>query len=327
MHGGRFPRGRAGSLAPVTAPDLIPAGLRELVLRHVPDPGMPEGRTWLDRLPRLVEELLADWSLRRDGNPMHGYSALVLPVRRDDGSPAALKVVWPHPEGRDEHLALRAWGGRGAVRLLAADPSRWALLLERLDHTRDLEGRGALEACEEIGRLLSRLDRPAPPWARPLSEHLAELAVDAERARDTGSFPRRLLDQGRSLALELAGEPDVDDRLVHEDLHQQNVLWRPDPGEWVAIDPHVVSGTPAYAVAPVLWNQWALVQRAHDPRVHLSLRVDTLCEAAGIDPARARSFAIVRLVRNALWALAAPHDGTERELTQAVTVIKAMQPG
>jgi streptomycin 6-kinase len=185
-----------------------------------------------------------------------------------------------------------------------------------------------LEACEEIGHLLARLDRRAPPWARPLSEHLAELAADAERARDShSSFPRRLLDQGRSLALELAAEPGVDDRLVHEDLHQQNVLWRPDPGEWVAIDPHVVAGTPAYAVAPVLWNQWAQVERAHDPRVHLNLRVDTVSEAAGVDRDRARAHAIVRLVRNALWVLEAPHEGTERELTQAVTIIKAMQPG
>lgn len=296
--------------------------------RHVPDPGMPDGRVWLDGLPGRVEELLRDWDLQVDGAPMHGYSALVLPVRRDDGTPAALKVVWPHREGRDEHLALRAWDGKGAVRLLAADPSRWALLLERLDHSRDLDREPPIEACEEIGRLLARLDRPAPPWARPLSEHLAELAHDADRALASHSaFPRRLLEQGRALAQELAAEPDVDARLVHEDLHQENVLWRPDPGEWVAIDPHVVAGNPAYAVAPVLWNQWDQVQRAHDSRVHLVLRVDVLCEAAGIDPALARSYAMVRMVRNALWTLDAPHPGTSDEVTQAVTIIKAMQPG
>lgn len=310
----------------VTA-DLIPAGLRELVVRHVPGPGMPEGRVWLEGLPRLVDDLLQDWDLQVDGAAMHGYSALVLPVRRADGTPAVLKVVWPHEEGRDEHLALRAWDGRGAVRLLAAAPARWALLLERLDHTRDLGREPAIIACEEIGTLLTRLDRPAPAWARTLSDHLGQLADDAGRALAAHTaFPRRLLEQGRALARDLATEPDVDARLVHEDLHQENVLWRPDPGEWVAIDPHVVAGTPAYAVAPVLWNQWDQVQRAHDPRVHLGLRVDILCEAAGIDPDLGRSYAIVRMVRNALWTLAAPHPGTEHEVTQAVTIIKAMQP-
>ncbi len=48
-----------------------------------------------------------------------------------------LKVTWPHPEAAPEPLALQSWNGHGSVRLVRADPSRFAMLLERL-HTRDL---------------------------------------------------------------------------------------------------------------------------------------------------------------------------------------------
>ena len=52
-----------------------------------------------------------------------------------------------------EHLALRAWGGNGAVQLLRADPRRFALLLERLE-PRDLTTIDALDACVLLDLLL-----------------------------------------------------------------------------------------------------------------------------------------------------------------------------
>ncbi|MBZ2198920.1 aminoglycoside phosphotransferase family protein [Occultella gossypii] len=316
----------------MTDPDLIPPGLREAVVRHVPDPGLPDGAAWLESLPRLVEEVLGQWRLRRDGPAgpaLHGASSLVLPVRRGDDAPAMLKLVWPHAEGRTEHLALRAWDGAGAVRLLAADPGRWALLLERLE-ARDLNTESILDAAEELGRLSTRLDRPAPPWAPRLSEHLRTLVadIDALRARDTRgtAFPRRLLEAGRALAVDLGSQEDVDARLVHADLHPGNVLWRPDPGEWVAIDAETMAADPAFALAPLLWNRWEQAQDAHDLRGHLQLRLDVACAGAGIDYDRARAFALVRCVRNAIWELdATEHPGTAAEITRSITIIKALQ--
>ncbi|WP_228387120.1 aminoglycoside phosphotransferase family protein, partial [Ornithinicoccus halotolerans] len=179
------------------------------------------------------------------------------------------------------------------------------------------------------------LDRPAPPWAPRLADHLRRLLadIDAAHAEPAGRrFPRRMLLQARALAEQLASEPGVDDRLVHTDLHGQNVLCRPDPRQWVAIDPKVMAADPAFAVAPVLWNRWGEAERAHDVRVHLNLRLETVCDAAGIDPDRARAFGVLRMVRNALWALAedagpGTSPGTQRWLTQAVTIVKALQPG
>nr|WP_281496819.1 aminoglycoside phosphotransferase family protein [Ornithinimicrobium sp. F0845] len=264
------------------------------------------------------------------GPASHGYAALVLPVDGPEG-PAVLKVAWPHPEARDEHRTLGVWGGHGAVRLLAADPARWAVLLERLD-PRDLNGPpvGVLESCEEIGRLARLLDRPAPPWTSlRASDHLATLVADVDAVRageHAGALPRRLLERGRALAQDLAAEPGVDARLVHGDLHQENVLWRPDPGEWVAIDPQAIAADLAWVVAPALWNRWPEAVAAHDTRLHLNLRLEVLCEAAGLDPDRARAFAEVRMLRNAIWDVQEQPADLETSLTRLVTIIKALQP-
>ena len=71
-----------------------------------------------------------------------------------------LKVGFPDDESEHEDLALQHWHGRGAVRLLRADPHRRALLLERL-HPEDLTERWDLEACEVVGRPLRADPRPA----------------------------------------------------------------------------------------------------------------------------------------------------------------------
>lgn len=322
---------------PAGQPVQIPPGLRSSLEGARSELAVgPSGRDWLERLPRLVTELLAEWELGADGAPLSGRTSLVVPVRTRTrgGATAVLKLTWPHPEAAQEHLALRVWDGVDAVRLLAADPGRWALLLERLD-PRDLDTVGDLEACREVGTLLRRLDRPASPWAPRLSDHLAELVADIDAAH-TGAagrrFPRRMLLQARGLAADLAGEHGIDGRLVHTDLHGQNVLWRAVPGRWVAIDPKPMAGDPAFAVAPVLWNRWTQVEEAHDARAHLTVRLETVCEAAGVDPDRARTLSIVRMVRNALWALEREAGSTVSAetngwLTRSVTVVKAMQPG
>src|SRR4051794_3001977 len=95
------------------------------------------GRKWVDALPGLVEALCRRWELVVDGPAMHGYLGLVVPVSRGN-EPCALKVSWIEESNAGEAIALRAWGGRGAVRLLEAEASHGAMLLERLDHTRSL---------------------------------------------------------------------------------------------------------------------------------------------------------------------------------------------
>lgn len=283
------------------ADDVIPPSFRHVIAGRAPDRvGGIDGDSWLARLPRLLEELYSRWELRPDGAPWHGENALVVPVLRDDG-PAALKVTWPHVEARHEHLALRAWGGRGAVRLLAAHPSDDALLLERLDGSRDLTSVSILEACEEIGLLFGELDRPPLP-------QIDAVPLKAERWRQqlaahTPLVPRRLADQALSLLDDLLASAPPS-RLVHEDLHDMNVLAPLDPsrGRWLAIDPKPVAGEWAYAVAPIVWNRAEVAAKAHSLRTHVRLRAQVVADVAGLDPDRVQAWTLVRLTLNAVWA-------------------------
>lgn len=324
----------------------LPGAFVRTVSRYVPDHGpdgqdgaggrtayRPDGQTWLARLPGLIDTSLGRWRLREDPDqPVRwGSTALVVPVLRPHGDPGMLKLGWPHPEADVEHLALRAWRGRGAVRLLAAEPADGALLLERLDATRDLTVGPVAGTCEALGTLLGRLDRPGAPWAPALSDHLRRLsgriAVATADPAAAHQFPRRLLLHAASLVEDLLQDGGLDGRLVHTDLHQANVLWRADPGEWVAIDPKVESADPHWAVAPALWNRWEDALAAPDLGSHLLLRLDLVCGAAGLDRDRARAMSVLRLVDNALWALRDRHEGTGDDVTRAVAVIKAMQRG
>jgi streptomycin 6-kinase len=103
---------------------LIPASFSALVTGREHEPHI-SGDAWLVRLPEMVAESLAQWSLTLDDDPMHGMAALVLPVRRHDGSSAVLKMTWPHGDAQHEHPALQHWAGRGTLQPLAANPAHW----------------------------------------------------------------------------------------------------------------------------------------------------------------------------------------------------------
>src|SRR5659263_466671 len=105
---------------------VVPAILRDGIGRT------PGGAAWIARLPDLVEQAVARWGLEL-GEPFRtGYASWCAPTSAHGGRDAVLKIVFPHDEARHEARALRAWGGRGALRLLDDAPEDWALLLEHV---------------------------------------------------------------------------------------------------------------------------------------------------------------------------------------------------
>ncbi len=89
---------------------------------------------WLDTLPALIDDLTTRWQLTPGKALGDGTEAYVVTVTRADGVPAVLKLVVPRPgdPARHEIAVLRRAGGAGCARLLRADESRGALLIERL---------------------------------------------------------------------------------------------------------------------------------------------------------------------------------------------------
>ena len=159
---------------------------------------------WLDRLPRLTGDLLDEWHLTPVADSLHGFCSLVVPVTDADGARAALKVSFDgDEESLHEGLALQKWGGRGAVRLVRADPRRRALLLDWLPGP-DLGDAWDVEACEVVGGLYGRLHVPALPQLATVASYVERWLLElAELGRDV-PIPRRYVEQALSLGRDLA---------------------------------------------------------------------------------------------------------------------------
>jgi streptomycin 6-kinase len=307
-----------------TLPFDVPAGLRSQAVLG------DDWAAWLDGLPRLVAEVADDWELTFDGEPTHGFCALVVAVRTVSGRPAVLKVGFPHDESEHEHLALQHWHGNGAVSLLRADPRRAALLLERL-HPEDLTCLWDIEACEVVAGFYGRLHVPAPPQLRTLTSYVERWTTALASLPRDAPAPRRLVEQAVSLGRSLAADPASTGILIHTDLHYENVL-AADREPWLVIDPKPMSGDPHYEVAPLLWNRWDEVVASGNVRDAVRRRFHTVVDAAGLDEDRARDWVVVRQVHNLMWTCEdAARAGRallpdDREwITRCVSIAKAVQ--
>ncbi|MDX3643065.1 aminoglycoside phosphotransferase family protein [Streptomyces sp. MB09-02B] len=253
------------------------------------------GRSFIANLPHLTADFLDRWGLRLDGRPMHGMCALVLPVvRTADDTPAVLKLQILDDESEGEPIALRVWNGDGAVRLLDHDPDTGTMLLERLDPARMLSHEpDTHRAVLVIADLLAHLtSTPAPPTVRRLSDIAAAMLerTPAVLARIPDPPDRRLLADCAAALREVVTDPG--DRLLHWDLHFDNVLGA-DRSPWLAIDPKPLAGDPGFDLWPALNNRF-------DPSDVL-WRFDAMTEALSLDRPRARAWTLARLLQNALW--------------------------
>jgi streptomycin 6-kinase len=288
----------------------IPTGARievpaELVAWHRKWFG-ERGRAWLDALPELAGRLLDEWQLQRDGAPTFGAYALVLPVRREDGTPAVLKLQPDTDDTFGEPDALRAWDGNGAVRLLAHDVVSGSMMLERLDAERTLaKVDDDMAALLILSELLARLSGvPAPAGMRQLSDVGTDMLDRAPRAIALVDDPsqRRIIRDCASALEEVLPEPG--DRLLHGDLHYFNILAAPaaDPREpWLAIDPTPLAGDPGYALLPALHNRWDEAVASGDLPRAIRRRFDLMTEIVGLDRTRARAWTLARILHYALW--------------------------
>jgi streptomycin 6-kinase len=295
---------------------------------HLPDAVLAmahRGEPWADwvaALPAAVKGILDEWDLTPDGTPTNGYCSLVLPVRTAARRPAVLKIGFPDRESEHESLALQRWHGDGAVQLSRADPHRRALLLERLHHE-TLTDLWDLEACEVVAGLYGRLHIAAPAQLRRLSGELGRWRGQLQSLPRNAPVPRRLVEQCLAIASDLAADPDTDGRLVHGDLHYENVL-AADREPWLAIDPKPLSGDPHFELAPMLWNRWDEVTSSGNIRDAVRRRFHTLVDAGGLDEHRARDWAVLRVVLNAVWVLAEAVPDAD-QVTRSVTIAKAVQ--
>ncbi|WP_020015254.1 aminoglycoside phosphotransferase family protein [Promicromonospora sukumoe] len=299
----------------------VPPALAASYARSLGD----EGRSWTAALPGLVADLLDRWDLRPDGATSAGAASLVVPVAGRDGVRAVLRLQPPRPETAAALTGLRAWDGHGTVRLLDHDPGSGTMLLERLDGARTLasvpdDGAATRVLAELHARLLAV---PPPPGLPHLRDVAAAMLDQVPRAVTALADPaeRRVLRDWAAVVAELAADPG--DRMLHWDLHHDNVL-AAEREPWLAIDPEPLVGDPGFDLWPALDSRWDDVVAGGDARRVVRRRFDVLTDVLDLDRERAAGWTLGRLLQNALWDI---EDGEPALAPAALVTAEALRGG
>jgi streptomycin 6-kinase len=246
---------------------------------------MPEPLThaaWLAGAPALLAETAASWGLTLGQAYSPGAAGHAVRAELPDGTPAVLKLSYPHRESLQEADALERWDGDGAVRLLARDDERHALLLERCEPGTFLSASddaldvliGLLPRLWKCGAGFSTLEDEALMWADDVAREVQDATL-----RDAALHYLRELapTQGEQV-------------LVHQDLHGENVL-AAEREPWLVIDPKPLAGEREFSVAPILRS----FELGHSKRDVLH-RLDRLTSELGLDRERALGWTVAQTV-------------------------------
>jgi streptomycin 6-kinase len=225
------------------------------------------------------------------------YGNYVTAAHRPDGTRCVLKVSSNIADTRTEIRALEIWDGRGAARLLAADPERGALLLEMVEPGTMLADEASDEATRIAAAVLRELWlsdstttglRSLESWCGAFDRNRGDLL------RGVDGFPVSLFDRADHLRAELL-DSTRGPVVLHGDLHHFNVL-RSDRAGWLAIDPKGLLGDRCFDVCQFLRNPAPVPLEAN------RRRLDVLCDELGLDRLRARAWCVVHAVLDACWS-------------------------
>lgn len=190
-----------------------------------------------------------------------------------------LKVNLREAETEHEADALEHWSGRGAVRLLAHDRERWALLIERCRPGRQLWALDDHEATAIAADVLEQLWVPAGEPFRRLEDEAAHWAEELP----SRGLERELVERAVGFLRE-AGPTQQESVLLHQDFHGGNVL-ESERG-WLAIDAKPLAGEREFDVASLIRD------RRPNTKADLEWRLAYLVGRLDLDPERTRGWAI-----------------------------------
>jgi streptomycin 6-kinase len=259
----------------------LPHGLKWLQ-RH------ETGKAWLAALPRLLSDLVREWDLELAAPFENANVSYVAPAIRGSER-MVLKVQWPHEECAYEAAALRTWDGDGAVRLLAQDEQRHALLLEQCRPGMALADAKSVDPIEVLIDLLPRLWKPAGPPFKSLSVEAKEWSATLHADWEAAGKPceRGLVGAAVEIVGRLADSPR-ESVLVHQDLHGDNVI-AAERQPWLAIDPKPLLAEREFSLAPIIRS----FEFGHS-RAEVVKRLDRLSAGLGLDRDRVRDWAIAQ---------------------------------
>ena len=267
------------------------------------EPKSPE--EWRRDVPALVEHFRAVWDLELGTPYLPGAVGHAQRATRRDGTPAVLKLGFPHREAEHEAEALARWDGNGAVRLLERDDASFAMLLERCDPGTELATIDGDEALRVLIDLLPRLWVMAGAPFHSLADEAAHWVeqIRKEWERWNRPFERRLVDAALDALTSLA-PTQGEQVLLHQDLHGQNVL-AAQREPWLVIDPKPLVGEQELSVASIV-RDFDLGHTEHAAR----RRLDALTSELDLDRERARGWTVGQTIA---WAFDSKYMETHLE--------------
>lgn len=269
----------------------------------------PTKAAWDADAAELVATMLERWHLVAGDAFVGGESASVLRVTTAEGTPAVLKVGFPHPEGIGEALALDAWSPTLSPEVLRQDAWTWSLLLAEVAPGTPLS-KQEIPASEALGiaaALHVRLAAVRAPGGIAGLPEVVGVYLESARVRLPGQHDR-LAGLGALAALE-RGLAEADslvttDRggmLLHGDFNPGNILRAGDAG-WLVIDPKPMLGDPEYDLWPLISQVGAPFVQP-DPARAVAEQLDLVVRRIGCDRERAARWGLARAALNLSWSL------------------------
>lgn len=248
-------------------------------------------------LKQRLEDRAREWRVAVD-ETFDTVTSLIAYGRRDDKDPVVLKLVKVQGDEWHSGEVLKAFGGRGMVRVHDFIPG--SMLLERI-----LPGRSLVDLSVN-----DRDDEATVVLAEVIGAMSPDAAMSAPTVRDWGGGFKRYAASGQHrLPPEIVSQAEqtygrlqdsqTRPRLLHGDLQHSNVLFDEERG-WVAIDPKGVVGELEFEIGAALRNPIERPDLFATPAI-VERRLSRFAARLGLDTDRALSWAFAQAVLSAIW--------------------------
>jgi streptomycin 6-kinase len=222
---------------------------------------------------------------------------------------AVLKILRPDSDESNSAKVLKAFDGKGMVRLL--DEAEGTVLLERLvpgTSLVDLVQTGDDETATAIlAEVIERMGSPDHPLDCPQVEDWG-IAFDSYLRSGDERIPRPLVNEAQQTYTSLCIS-QRQRRLLHGDLHHGNVLFDTKRG-WLAIDPKGVVGELEYELGAALRNPIGHPELYASTEI-VQRRLDRFGAILKLDRSRALRWAFAQAVLSAIWSSEDGEDGED----------------
>jgi len=280
-----------------------------------------EGERWLNSLPEIIAELESEWRITIGDAMSGGTHAFAAPAEGENGERYAVKIDIPDVSENDylnEIRLLQIADGEGYVRIHKVNPSRRAVLMERL-------GERLKEKYYPVRKQIEILcDALRRTWRIPVTSPQLSTGADSvawfrgfvSETWETLGKPcsekviRRAMEylNDRERNLDPAGYV-----LVHGDVHNNNALESlTEPGRFKLIDPDGIFYEPGYDLG-VLMREWPEEYR-ENPIEAGRARCELLHALTGADKASIWQWGFLQMVSTGFVLLQIGQSELAREM-------------